>query len=77
VGQMMEQAQSTNDTKMCQVRFTCKDCEAPSYSFVPGAQECSQCPPKASCKLNYALPQPGSYQSHPRNPLVSALTKLA
>jgi hypothetical protein len=69
---LIGEGQSSNATGTCSVKFDCVECRAPSYSFIPEAEQCSVCPAKAVCNLYYALPLSGSYQSHPRNPLVSA-----
>lgn len=64
-------ANATNATGPCSLPFDCVPCNAPTYSFIPEAEQCSVCPPRSVCNAYYAVPINGSYQTHPRSPLVS------
>lgn len=57
----------------------CEACSAPSFSFYPKSESCSQCAnltrnAVAVCNRAAVVPANGFYQSHPRSPLVSNKT---
>jgi hypothetical protein len=70
IGQRKQRMASAVAAGNASSSFRCVECPAPTYSFLPEAENCSRCPPKAACNQYYAVPRPGSYASHPRNPLV-------
>jgi hypothetical protein len=57
----------------------CGQCKAPQYSVYPSANECGQCIKLllngyVVCNGAAVVPANGTYQSHPRSPLVSDTT---